>query len=223
MTEADRFYRDYYPKVMSGGLIGRLWKHIHYLLDKPFLDSSQLRIVEVGSGNGQHFVLTNLNYGEYVEVDIRRSEYPELGAKIHDEKKRRFIQEDATLLESISDDSFDGLISTCLLVHLNNPRLALENWRRVVSNHGKISIYVANEPGIVLRFARHFTTKRRISKLGFAHDSLHWSEHRNHFPAMRVAIRQVFDMDVIHEKGFPFRAKFWDLNLFTIYTIEIRK
>ena len=168
-SEQTRWYKDEYEKVMNQGLVGKMWRRIHHQLDKPFLHLTNLKIVEVGAGHGQHFNLSKLNVERYVEVDLQqlnRVNGKEIGIV-----ERRV--EDAERLKSVNDDEFDLLIATCLLPHLQDPELALNNFRRVVRNAGALSLYVPCEPGIVLRLARTLSTKRKRKKLGFFDHTLH--------------------------------------------------
>jgi len=218
--DIDQFYLQDYEYIMSSGLVGKLWRHIHHSLDRPFKGISNLRIIEIGSGNGQHFNLTRINTVEYVELDLRVATNSNLDLAKAKLLGRKFITGDAVDLSDLEDDVFDGLIATCLLAHLSNLDLALENWRRVVRPGGTLSIYIPNEPGILLRISRHFSTKRRISKRGYSHEYIHWREHRNHFPAMRSSINHVFLGDKIISRNFPFRFFPWDLGLYTLITIK---
>ena len=219
--DIDRFYSADYELVMSSGLIGSTWQYIHKVIDKSFKGHQLNSVIEVGSGNGQHFNLTRLSVSEYVQVDIR----PSVNSKLDVEKAKSlgmtFVVDDAIKLESIPHSKFDGLIATCLLAHLSELEESLINWRRVVRPGGKLVLYIPNEPGLLLRASRKLTTQRKISKLGYDHEFLHWREHRNHFPAMRSMIKHVFAEDNLLFKNYPVRGLPWDLGLFTI--VEIKK
>jgi phosphatidylethanolamine/phosphatidyl-N-methylethanolamine N-methyltransferase len=216
----DAFYLNDYEKIMSTGLIGQLWRHIHRSMDLPFIGNPDLRIIEVGSGNGQHFNLTRLHTSEYLELDLRAANNSGLDPKKCESLGRKFMVGDAIQLNEIKDDSFDGLIATCLLAHLSDIELALENWRRVVRPGGILSIYIPNEPGLLLRLSRFLTTKRKITKSGYNHEYIHWREHRNHYPAMRSSIKHVFESDIVTLKNFPFPFFGWNLGLYTLVKIK---
>lgn len=211
--DIDKFYAEHYEKIMGNGAIGIVWKRIHKQIDKKFSTSRGFDLLEVGSGNGEHLKLCRLNFNSYTQVDIREPKENAQTAKVH------FVKDDATLLSKFMNSQFDGLIATCLIVHLTNPELALENWRRVVSNGGKLVIYVPCEPGIFLRFARHFTTKRRFKKFGYDHGYLHWNEHINSFTRIDLLIRKVFEETTINVRFYPFKLHSWNLNLYVLYEI----
>ena len=180
-----------------------------------------ISLIEVGSGNGQHFNFSEISTKRYVEVDLRKSINSKVDPKKAEDYGRDFIQDDATHLVKFSDFQFDALIATCLLAHLADRETTLMNWRRVVKPGGILSIYIPNEPGILLRLARGLTTKRRIKKRGYNHEFIHWKEHRNHFPGMRSMIKHVFEKDTIKFRSFPFHFLGWNLGLFTL--VEIRR
>lgn len=220
-TDINKFYLDDYEIVMSNGAIGWFWRRIHSALDYPFLNKEKITIIEVGSGNGQHFNLTSVDAKEYIEVDLRKSKNFNIKDKKVKELGRKFVVDDATQLVKFSNSSFDGLIATCLLAHLVDVEQALLNWRRVVRPGGMLSIYLPNEPGLLLRFAREFSTKRKIKSRGYDHDYIHWKEHRNHFLGMKAMIKHVFRGDSIKFRNFPFSFLTWNFGLYTL--VQIRK
>jgi phosphatidylethanolamine/phosphatidyl-N-methylethanolamine N-methyltransferase len=217
----DDFYLNDYEQVMNSGAVGVVWRQIHKQIEMPFMKMVNFKLIEVGSGNGQHFNLTKLRTSEYLEVDFREAINSNLDLEKAILLGRRFIIGDANLLDNIADESFDGLLATCLLAHLPDLEIALENWRRVIRPGGKLSIYIPNEPGILLRFARRLTTRKKFSKRGYDHEYINWREHRNHFPAMRSSIQHVFSSDQITIKNFPFSFFPWDLGLYSLVTINL--
>jgi len=216
----DDYYLNDYERIMEKGLVGKMWKYIHKLLDKPFTQMSNICLIEVGSGSGQHFNCSKLQPKEYLEVDLRNPESKST-ASIKNFENRRFVQDDAIYLAKIPDKYFDGLIATCLLAHLQDMETALINWRRVVKPGGILSIYIPNEPGILYPIVRGLITKPRIQKAGYDDDFLHWKDHRNHFPGMRSMIKHVFTTDTIRFSSFPLKFLNWNFGLFTIVKINV--
>lgn len=216
----DDFYSKHYEMIMGQGNVKRMWNYIHNRLDRPFMNLSNLEIVEVGAGHSQHLQRTRLHYTRYVEVDIREMEQSN---HLKRDPKTVRVLADAQNLDPFKEGEFNLLIATCLLAHLADPELALRNFRRVIRNEGHLSLYVPCEPGFLLRFARKFTTKRRIEGFGYNHKWLHWREHRNHYPFLESLIEQVFDGDTIEVSKFPFPWLSWDFNLYVHFIISIRK
>ena len=218
--DIDLFYSNCYEELYGTGVIGKLIQRIHSQLDKPFQGLNALTLIEVGSGNSQHFMQTSLGIKRYLEIDIREKNSKNISFLLMQKNGWEFLIDNANYLKKISENSFDGLIATCLLAHLENIEIALENWKRVVRPGGIISIYVPHEPGILLRFARKFSTRKKILAQGYDYDYVHWKEHRNHYPAMRTFVYQVFINDEIKKKSFPLNFLPWDLNLYSIFYIK---
>lgn len=211
------FYNNDYNRIFGAGIVERALRYVHNSLDRPFLDFQGIKVIEVGAGHGQHVSQTRLNFDEYVEIEVQN--FNELILK-RPARVRRVIG-NAESLDNIADQYFDLLIATCLLPHILELESALINFKRVLKRDGKLSIYVPCEPGMFLRFVRFFTTKRRISKAGYNHNLLHWSEHRNSFVFIDTLIKHVFNGDKIKKTYFPFRLPFWNLNLYSIYRIDL--
>jgi SAM-dependent methyltransferase len=218
--DLERFYLADYENIMSGGLVGHLWRHIHKLIDKPLEPLNRPRIIEVGSGNGQHFSQTKLSSSKYLELDIREDMDRVLDIEKSKSNNRSFEIGDATTLTNIEDGSYDALISTCLFAHLRELEAAIVNWNRVVAADGSLVIYVPCEPGILLRIIRNFSTKRKIQRAGYDHTYIHWREHRNHYPLMKSVITSEFADHSIKIKKFPFNFLPWDLNLFSLFIVK---
>ena len=218
--DIEKFYREDYDLVMGAGAVGWIWRQIHRLLDISLFDDNSKRIIEVGSGSGQHLRFTDLNFEFYCETDIRnRNSSPEIKKIMNSQ----FVVSDAQFLKEFEDDSFDALIATCLLVHLNNIHQALENWRRIVKSGGVLSIYVPCEPGMILRLARFFTTRKRIIAAGYNHRYIHWLEHSNSYLVTISILNHVFKKDKVKIRRYPVPFLSWNGNLFAIVTIRLNK
>ena len=205
----------------SSGFIGYLAKFPHYLLEKPFESNKDLRILEVGGGQGEHlsfvvddyesYLLTDLDSGQLKNIDL--SKFPKVFTK----------KMNAEHLKSASD-SFDRVISTCLLSHLSNPAEALLEWRRVVRDGGKISIYLSTDPSLALRIFRKLFTARKAKQLGFD-DYIFFvaNEHLNSAYSLIEIVKKVFEKDIVKFSYRPLYFKSWYLNLVCILQITVNK
>ena len=63
------------------------------------------------------------------------------------------------------DKSFDRVICSCVLIHVDQPYLALQEMKRVTKIGGSLSIYIAADPGVLLSFMRFVFTKPKIKLL----------------------------------------------------------
>ena len=116
------------------------------------------------------------------------------------------------------DEKFDRVIATCLLIHLREPEAALKEWMRVLKEGGVITVYVPNEPGLLLRLLQATTTRRKQKKIGIPATYLHYKEHPYSYPYLISIIKQNYEKPLIRK--FPFIFGPWDLNIWTVITIQ---
>jgi len=217
---AGTYYANCYESVNYGGVVGLVSKLTHLSLEKfPFTKNSlskNLKILELGAGQGQHHKYVSDNYYSYLMTDMR----PNLlkGLVFLDSRSR--VEELPIDAENLPyrDNEFDRIIATCLLIHLQNHENALQEWKRVVRSGGVISIYVPCESGVLLRLAQSLSTRRRQRKLGLDAKYLHYQEHRYSYPFLISIIRNVFGKNFVLRK-FPFLIGNFDTNLWSIVTV----
>ena len=183
--------------MLNAGTVGLVSRHIHKILEPKSLREFPI-VLEVGAGHGQHFEFVKHGFNHYFESDFRPDNLPnrENDSNLSN-KKVTSIEANAEDLRNFNDSSVDRLIATCLIVHLNNPEAALREWRRVTRESGLISIYVASEPGLILRFLRTVTTVRKAKKLGVNHLSFHYREHITFFSRIDMLISEIFVKDFV--------------------------
>lgn len=226
MSLSDDYYFKYYKDVTNEGAVGFVSKIVHHSLEKwPYsnikhngissiTNQAEYQILEVGSGHGQHVKYVKTKFTSYFQTDFR----PEM---IEEHANENVI----TVRESINaealpykDETFDRVIATCLLIHLKEPEAALKEWMRVLKLGGVMTVYVPNEPGLLLRLLQATTTRRKQKKLGIPATYLHYKEHPFSYPYLISIIKQNFDKPSIRK--FPFIFGPWDLNIWTVITIK---
>lgn len=231
------YEHDYENIVMKGGRLNRwVYRKTHQELERFEVKESKegISILELGAQSDQHRLWVKMNYESYIVSDIALAPllkskfvYEKSLSQIHSnvEANRPLIKFEKIDAEKIEypDETFDRLIATCLLVHLNNPIDALYEWRRVIKDGGKIDFYVPCEPGLILRMARNLTHKRKKLSVNFPYDLLHYSQHRSHFLALDEFIKYIFHVDRIKRRFFPFRFLPWEFNLWVIYSVDVSK
>lgn len=239
IADANRnvYENDYENIVMRGGKLNRwVYRKTHQELERFGAKESteRISILELGAQSDQHRPWVKVNYHSYVVSDIVLE--PLLKSKLiyEDNLSRicskveanvpvvKFEKVDAEEI-GYPNDTFNRIVATCLLVHLDNAIDALHEWRRVTKNYGKIDFYVPCEPGLILRMARNLTHKRKKLSVDFPYDLLHYSQHRNHYLALNEFINYIFQNDKIVRRFFPFRFLPWGFNLWAIYSIEVNK
>jgi phosphatidylethanolamine/phosphatidyl-N-methylethanolamine N-methyltransferase len=229
VNEQDTFYLDYYEKVCGQGLIGKVAAMTHKSIENQSRihrrheangdPQLQLDILEVGSGHGQHIKFVKSGFTSYLQTDLR----PDL-LNGQAEMPKVFVHAESVDAENLpfGDSTFDRVIATCLLAHLPNPEKALEEWQRVTRNNGEISIYLACEPGLLLRFSQFLTTRRRQKSFGVPGNLVHYREHKNMYVAMKVFLQNSFG-DSVKIKRFPLPWLSWNFNLWAVATVRVAK
>lgn len=221
MSESEAHWMsDGYEQCYYTGSLGRMWAHVHKLLERPFSRSQSFdKVLELGAGQGQHLQFVKHSYNDYWLTDLRSDlvDQEELKDQVH------VLSVDAQSLHQFADQSFDRLIATCLLVHLRDPLSALQEWRRVVKANGWLSIYVPLEPSLANRVARRLFIWPKSRRHG-AEDPefLMYFGHQIHYIALKVFMHRVFALDRVVKQRFPSRFIPWNFGLFEIWHVQRR-
>lgn len=214
------WYSSGYKKCYYTGVLGKAYGFVHKKMEAPFGKNRDFPVVlEVGAGNGEHFEFVRHQFNKYFMTDIESIEV----ARPIENSKVEILTLDCQYLTPFKDDSVDRLIATCLLVHLNDMRSSLIEWKRVVKKGGTITVYLAPEPGILLMLIRKLYIWPKAKKNGLPNPALFaFQEHKNHYPGMRSVVEDVFSEDKISRKRFPFSSLPWQLSFFEIVQVEIK-
>jgi ubiquinone/menaquinone biosynthesis C-methylase UbiE len=218
VEEIDSFYSSHYREIMGTGLISKVWAAIHKQMEKPFKGGSFPNILEIGAGNGEHIPFVSCDYEKYFATDIRIDNLANIAKS--DPRIRVEIQDAHQL--NLPSDSFDRIIVTCLLAHLERPEEAITELRRLVKKgNGFVTIYLPCEPGLFLRLVRYFSTHWKARRRGVSEISrLHYLEHRNYFLALDNLVKHEFRGAKIKSRFYPFFLLTWNSNLYRIYQIS---
>ena len=215
----DDFCNDLYGEIQSSGWCGRYVGISHRALENniPSLPNDAL-ILEIGGNLGEHCKYVTHPYQKYIVSDYRKISEPMVSPKIV------FEQQNAETL-SYHDDKFDRVLMGCVLHHVDFPEKALRQIRRVVKTGGLVSITLPCDPGLLYRFGKYVGPYRAHRKTFPQQrpEYFHYQQHRNHYPGLKSLIYEVFRDDLIVERSFPFPLRIWNLNLFSIFQIEISK
>ena len=154
-------------------------------MESPFKKSDFFNtVLEVGALFGNHENFVKHSYDSYVK---NRFTFPEVES-INKDKKIISKYQDATSLKDFADDSVDRLISTCLIVHLNNTESALEEWKRVVKPEGYLSIWVQLEPSLFLRIVQKLISSKKDTKFY----KTNFDEHVTYYTRVNYYINNIF-------------------------------
>lgn len=214
----ETFYREMYGDLVDGGAVGVFHRLTHRSLERPYgPEDSFPRVIEVGSGSGEHLPFVRHSFEHYAMADLR------MPPEMPEDPRVSFIEADVHDLP-VESGSYDRLVATCLLHHLAEPFHALEEMRRVVRPGGALSILIVSDPGLAYRAIQRVSSGLRYRKSGFAEwRALHAMEHRNHAWSLQQLIKYAFRDDELRGRGFPVPlASLWNVNLFSVYQARLR-
>jgi len=219
-------YKDY-NEVYYTGSLGLFERWTHMSLEKGMKKQASPSVLDIGGGDGQHVPFLSSEFSNYTILDLLdHSEKLNPAINEQDLSKVNFVVGDAEKLP-FEDNSFDRIILTCVLHHVDSPANVLNECRRVIRDGGVLSIYLPNDPGMVYRWIRHLgahkkyakQTKRPISEIKYL-----WAiEHKNHVLGVSVIIKSILQRDSVRRRSHPLALGSWNLNLFQIFQIVINK
>lgn len=221
----NEYYESIYTKYLFGKSIqSRGIKYFESILERKWEPKRILKnVLEVGSGNGEHFpYVAHYPSESYIALDIRKNNInlEELNLPIEFRRVIKFVQGDVHKLE-FEEDHFDRVISTCIFHHLDDPMQALAEIRRVTKPSGEINIAMPTDPGIANQVVKKFVSYPRMRKFtNFDPRLIYALEHRNHIGGLITLIKHVFDSDSLSLDYYPFRIKSWNLNLAVVARIK---
>jgi len=215
-TDLDAYYTEAYSSIASSGSFGLASKLQHRQMESHSLVKglSGQKILEVGAGDGQHIAFVDpTSWDEYLQTDLRPP------AEINSGNGSWLFESvDATNLP-FPDQSFDRLISTCVLAHTEDPPLTLQEWRRVVRPGGLITLYLPTESSLALNFFRLLGPRQARIKAGFD-PRIIFLDHRYNYRYLKTVLELEFEDCAISSRRFP-RLFPWWLSLWEIVQIKI--
>jgi SAM-dependent methyltransferase len=212
------FYSQYYKKIIFGNGIGpKSIKNTHRAMEKLYADKFFNKVLEIGGGNGEHLDFVQHGYNQYFLTDIHM---PELKEPWSNDFRITCEIQNAERLSFVSS-SFDRVIVTCLLHHVEKPEKVMQEILRVLKPDGVATIFLSCDPGLVVRMIRSITTAREAKKEGFHGYKLMISrEHRNHIASLLQMVRYVFRSHKTRISFYPFRIPSWNLNGYVVVHIS---
>ncbi len=210
------FCNSIYGEIQAKGICGGYVRFSHKALEKNlgYIPNSA-KILEVGGNLGEHSKFVTHKYESYLITDKRLVDAKPIN---------KLVNFEVANVENLPyhDSSFDRVLSTCLLHHLEDPEKGLCEMRRVVKTGGLISLTLPCDPGLIYRIGKtvgpYRAMKRSFKQLSPKY--LHYVQHRNHFAGLESKIDQVFKNDFVLSRNYPFFLPFWNVNLFRIYQIR---
>ena len=203
----------YYSGFFKFGMAG-----VHKLMEKGIPKNKKFKkVLELGGYYGNHHYYLKNDYEEYYKTDLL---YGEKTFEITDGSKIYYEYLDARKVDKLNK-KFDRVISTCLIVHLENPKKILQDWRSVVNSDGYITICVQLEQSFLLTFIQKFFSRPKFKKLGYNFDEIINTNHLHYPRRIDYFINDVFKNDSIKKYMYPFRFLPWFLNTTAVYQIKL--
>lgn len=215
-----RQWADLYQKLnYDRGLTGYFLTKSHSWLESRFGPETHFaKVIEVGAGTGMHLRFIRHAYDEYWLTDYHQPliEKIALPSDIRTSGKLRLARADATRLD-FADASFDRLIATHVLEHLEQPHKVLREWARVLKPGGVLSLVLPCDPGLLWRLGRYAISRKKFINAGLEYDYWMAREHINPINNLTALIKYYFDN--VREQWLPSHIPSIDLNLFYIVHI----
>ena len=215
-------YQDYYRQLFYNvGITGYATKHIHKAIEKNIY-SKFSKVLEIGGGEGFHLEYITHSYGKYFLTDIDLRPLCDHAKTIQRSGKLIHQFQDASKL-TYRNNQFDRVIFMCVLHHVSDVENSLKEARRVCKSGGLVSIYLPTDPGIFYRLMRKIFTASKARKLKINYEYINSLSHRNHFYSVINILKHEFKGDVIKFRRRPFLVPFYDLNLYYVIQVTIKK
>jgi phosphatidylethanolamine/phosphatidyl-N-methylethanolamine N-methyltransferase len=216
--DLSEFYDKYYRHSSESWMVRLNHSYSHKMLERG-VSQAYDKVLELGAGSGEHSNFVTHSFSYYLLSDLRDSTKLEL-----QDKRFEFKKFDAQQIP-LENDSFDRIISTCLLHHVSDVKKTLSEMRRVIKNRGLISINIAADPGFMYRNVWNLTSGRRLHRQGLMFPrSIHYQEHRGHFMAIMEITKDVFHLDTVKLRYYPFTfIPSHNSNIFAVIQIQVNK
>jgi SAM-dependent methyltransferase len=217
------YYLDHYRKMLKRGIVGRFFNINRKMIERPFNKNSHFsKILEIAAYDDQNLKFVKCSYDTYYLSDVNKIVIK--FSKYYNSSKVKEIRIDANDLGSIETGIYDRIIVGCFVSHINDLSTFLSELRRITKNYGYVSIYVPCEPGALLRFVRSIiNVPRSLVFFRKNHYDHVYSEHKIHYLSIKHMIRKTYKNDLVMHRKFPFRYFSWNLNFWSIYTIQVNK
>ena len=214
MISNNEYFESHYSDLTTSWLGNYVNDYFHKKMESSLPLDNYSKVLELGSLHGYHKRFVKHSYEIYYETDILTKNKQTIG------KDYIKMNQDAENLKDFKDNSVDRIIATCLLAHLKNPEKTLQEIKRVIKKDGTVTLWVANDPSILLRVIQVLFRKPAFKKKGLDYDALQYRQHINYFTQINFLINYEFKDFTIIKKSLPFKKFWYHFNLVTIYQIS---
>lgn len=223
----DAYYENFYNLVHRKDQAKRANDTLQTDLEKTRNDETYSNVLEVGAGELFHLTSVKHQFERYIAVDIRQPTsmegWVEINEPILPENAGRFFFKGDANSVDFPDSTFDRLVATCLLMHLNDPLSGLLEWRRLVKPGGVLDILIPCDPGLAVRLYRTLVSRRKAKRLGFDYfDLVNALDHLHPVSSLITIAKYAFKEDDLRIDWYPFRLSSWNLNSHAVLRVTRR-
>ena len=219
------YYEEVYKNYLyTGGSQERGQNWASKKLEKSFEAENSQFVLEIGGGSGEHLKhVNNTSIERYTSIDLRKDLpiFEDLKISLDFYNKVEFVVGNAESLP-FKESTFDRVLGTCVLHHVDDPLQVLSEVRRVTKLGGEISFALPTDPGIANQLVKRFITYKKLRKLSSIRPELFYAlDHQNHVNGLIEIFKYVFRNDDFEIVYHPFHIRSWNLNL--LVTLQARK
>jgi SAM-dependent methyltransferase len=207
----DRFENGLYPAI---------FRRLSAAIESDLAHRRFTSVIEVGCGTGLHLAFVRHAFDRYILCDRSTEHLAAARARLSLRTDVEYYMPGGDELD-YADGTFDRLLSVGTLEHIPNAWDVVQEWGRVVRPGGIMDIVVPTEGGMLWRFGRHWTTRRKaLRDDNIDYDFLIATEHVNTAYHLMSIVRHYFPQ--VQTRQWPFRIGGIDLNLFTHMRVTVR-
>ncbi len=218
----DNWYRHHYSQVVATADGSFFERFVHRTMERRYRPDQQFsRVLEVGANRGEHFRYVRHSFDRYLLTDVRP---PDDDDAVRADPRVEIGLCDVTHMP-YDAKSFDRVITTCVLHHVDSVLDAAAEIRRVtVPGGGRVTVFVPTDPGLAYRFGKALTSGRAARRRGIQdmHRLVDAIDHRNHFRSILTQVRHVFRHDDVTVDWYPWRFPSVELNAFVVFDAVVR-
>lgn len=195
-------YKKYHSKnFLKRWMIKRLNKKILELLNQSIEDLSLERIKILDAGCGEGFI-SNLIYSCIPNVEIVGLEYTREALEIARKNNKNITYMQGDIYEMpFAENSFDIVICTEVLEHLDKPESALKELKRTAKS--RLILTVPNEPWFCMG---NLLVLKNVSHLGNPADHInHWT-----YTEFKEFVHTYFN-NAIYDTSFPWSIAYCEM------------
>jgi phosphatidylethanolamine/phosphatidyl-N-methylethanolamine N-methyltransferase len=220
----ERWYDQQYRENAYGGVAGLMQSYMHRSLERGYDSTTHFqRVLEVGGNTGEHLEFVRHAYETYTLSDLE-DRRDEVRIREHGLRNVQFAQANVLRLPW-GDASFDRVVNTCVLHHVNDAEAALGEIRRVLRIGGVADVFLTGDPGLAFRLGRYLGPMRTARSAGLTDVKrlMDARDHVNHVGGLLQLISHVFRHDRVARRSYPFNLPGWNASLWHTFRFVKRR